>query len=357
MGCRLRCDFFWALILLVAATPPAVALEPERFTIVAIPDTQNYVRKGYGDLFEAKVRWIAQNANTLNIVLVTHEGDIVQNGFGKLESEQWVQADQIMAQLDGVVPYSVCLGDHDYNFKELAFTGASHYVHYFGRHRYEGRPWYGGSHPSQTSHYQYIQGGGRTFLHLNLECDVPGKGTDKDHVAWAQAVIDENPGLPVIVSTHSYVTDARKLLGRSHVGRTSRPELWGGKRRSGEEIWDDLIRKNPQIFLVLNGNEQLGPPRNNGEYHQVSYNDAGLPVIEVLTNYQGYERGGDGWLRLVTFDEAAGHIWFRTYSPTRREFRRENAGTPRASEFKLALDFSHRLGPQRQPIAEVPTEQ
>ena len=342
------------LILLTEMVTPLRSEPPQPFTIVAIPDTQNYVRKGYGDLFEEKVQWIVENVNALNIAFVTHEGDIVQNGFGNLKSQQWQRADEILAMLDSAVPYSVCLGDHDYNFKELPFTGTSHFVHYFGSHRYIGQPWYGGASQSETSHYQFFRAGGRMFLHLNLECDVPGKNTTHDQAAWAQSIIDRYPGMPTIVSTHSYVTDARKLLSHSFVGRTERPELWGGTRRSGEEIWNDLIRHNSQIFMVLNGNEHLGPAYNNGEYHQVSYSETAQPVIEVLSNYQGYQRGGDGWLRLITFDESMSQIRFHAYSPTRGQFRRENAGTPRASEFVLALDFNHRLGPRQMlPIASV----
>ena len=343
-----------ALVVSMLAAP-ARASEPKPFTIVVIGDTQSYVSKGYGHLFEESVRWIAENARRLNIVFVTQEGDIVQNSRGNLHSKQWVRAHQIMSILDGRVPYSVTLGDHDYDRKERHRAGTSHFVHYFGKQRYAGQPWYGGSHPFQTSHYQFIDAGGRRYLHLNLECDVPGKDKVWDHVAWAQSIIDRYPGMPTIVTTHNYLTDGRKLLvAGGFDGRTEGPELFGGDRRSGEDIWNDLIRKNPQIFLVLNGNQHMGPMHNNGEYHQVSYNDAGLPVFEVLTNYQGYPRGGDGWLRLLTFDEAKSKISFHAYSPTRRQFRRENHGTPRASQFALKLNFNERLGPRRlMPFAEA----
>lgn len=335
-------------------TTATLAGRPEPFTIAVIGDTQSYVHKGYGDLFENMVRWIAQNTERLKIVFVTQEGDIVQNSRGDLRSPQWVRAHQILSLLDGRVPYSVTLGDHDYDRKERFRAGASHFVHYFGKRRYAGQPWYGGAHPMQTSHYQFIKTPGRTFLHLNLECDVPGKGRAWDHVRWAQSVIDRHPGMPTIVTTHSYVTDARRLVGGQFVGRTRSPELSGRGRRSGEELWNDLIRRNPQIFMVLGGNEHLGPSKNNGEYYQVSYNDGGLPVIELLTNHQGYRRGGDGWLRLITFDEAADKISFHTYSPTRRQFRREKLGTPLASQFALKLRFSERFGPRRlMPLAEA----
>ena len=34
---------------------------------------------------------------------------------------------------------------------------------------------------------------------------------------------------------------------------------------------------------------------------QVSKNDLGEPVIELLTDYQNLKNGGDGWLRTMKF--------------------------------------------------------
>lgn len=35
----------------------------------------------------------------------------------------------------------------------------------------------------------------------------------------------------------------------------------------------------------------------------------------MLVNYQADYRGGNGWLRLVEFDEEKNKLFFRTYSP------------------------------------------
>ena len=54
--------------------------------------------------------------------------------------------------------------------------------------------------------------------------------------------------------------------------------------------------------MVLNGHYHGAGGSNDGEYHQVSTNDYGKPVIEVLQDFQDYPNGGDGWLRIMTFD-------------------------------------------------------
>ena len=40
---------------------------------------------------------------------------------------------------------------------------------------------------------------------------------------------------------------------------------------------------------------------NTGEASSVSYNDAGLEVIEILADFQLRPRGGNGWLVLLKF--------------------------------------------------------
>lgn len=71
-------------------------------------------------------------------------------------------------------------------------------------------------------------------------------------------------------------------------------------------------RKNDQIFLVMNGHFHSVGGTNDGEYHQVSVNDADRPVIEVLSDFQDYPNGGDGWLRLVNLDIPNNQIEFQT---------------------------------------------
>jgi hypothetical protein len=48
---------------------------------------------------------------------------------------------------------------------------------------------------------------------------------------------------------------------------------------------------------------------------QRSVNDAGRPVIEILTDYQNLELGGQGWLRTMRFVPAENKIYVDAYSP------------------------------------------
>jgi len=96
----------------LACTRPAGRTDGQRpFVIVMLPDTQNYLQK-WPESFMAQTDWIGRNRERENIAFVTHIGDVVNDPNG---SKEWEAADKAMSQLDGVVPWGVCLGNHDYH--------------------------------------------------------------------------------------------------------------------------------------------------------------------------------------------------------------------------------------------------
>ncbi len=293
------------------AAPPAAP-----FTIVVLPDTQSYARNLRPE-FGLQVDWVLENRERANIAFVSHVGDLVQNG-SRVRAE-WELADKVMSRLDGVIPWAVALGNHDYNVFNRCGEKPVAYSEYFGADRFQKFDWFGGASDSGLSTYQLVDTGWRTMLFLHLEIDVP-----KATMAWAQRVIDEHPGMPTVVTTHAYLSCGNKQ-------RWQRPHC-NPKGNSAEITWRKLIRANPQVFLVLAGHSP-------GEYHQVSINEADTKVIEVVANYQTRRNGGDGWLRLVKVLPDEGKIEFRTYSPTRDEFE-----TDADSQFDIEIDLAGRFG-------------
>jgi hypothetical protein len=57
-----------------------------------------------------------------------------------------------------------------------------------------------------------------------------------------------------------------------------------------------------------------------GEGRRTDLNDCGMPVHQVLMDYQSRANGGDGWLRYFTFKPSENKIYAYTYSPTRSAF-------------------------------------
>lgn len=296
-----------AVLLLLATISLSGAAEP--FSVVVLPDTQNYAEK-FPDTYLGQTKWIGENAEKENIKFVLHLGDIVQNH--NTSEAEWQVADRAHRQLDGIVPYSVVPGNHDLGMVEKQLNrDTSLYNKYFGPKRFADQPWYGG-HLGETNdnNYCYFDAGGMQFMVLSLEYS-PRDET----LAWAAEVAARHPRHRVILITHCYM----RPKGRDR-------QTGGAFGNSGDGVWEKLVRRAPNIFLVVSGHV-LGVGR------QVSVNEAGLPVHETLVDYQGLPNGGDGWLRIMRFIPSEDKIEVRAYSPLLDE-------TMEDQEHTFSLDYS-----------------
>jgi hypothetical protein len=332
----------------IAAAPLWFALlaqGAEPFTLVVLPDTQNYVNSAANaPIFTAQTQWIRDHieaGNERNIAFVSHVGDVVSTATTALQWERAVVSMSVLESMGGfVVPYGILPGNHDYAVTSDKGTGTAAYVANFGPKRFAAAPWYGGADPSGSNSVQRVTLGGREYLHLALEwrptVNVPFR--DPSPIAWAKEVIAAHPDTPVILSTHEYVDDVPP-----------------GRSSAGDALFNELVRSTDQIFIVLCGHFHSGNNPNSGEYHQVSINDYGKPVIEMLQDFQDYSNGGNGWLRLIRFDEPAGAVSVQTYSPWLDQFQTETVVEVGgyASEFSIALDFKSRfqfVAPPEPPV-------
>ncbi len=313
--CRfIRTLFLFGLVLVAACAQ----VKQKAFTVVVLPDTQNYSEK-LPQYFYDQTQWITEQSKNLNIVFVTHLGDIVQRWDQVME--EWEVADKAMSRLDGVVPWGVAIGNHDYD-RDGEHRNGEMFKQYFGAGRFQGQAWYGGVSSDGLSSFQKFKGAGRDFLIFHLEADIPD-----DTIEWVQSVLMEHPGTPTILSTHIYLDDLTKA-------RDVEP-YWQKKiGNSAEQVWQKLIRKTPQIFMILCGHWFAG----GGEWFQISKNDAGQEVFEILTDYQARQNGGDGWLRYLEFDPSANRIRVKTYSPSLGRFE-----TDENSDFIIHMNFDERF--------------
>ena len=104
------------------------------------------------------------------------------------------------------------------------------------------------------------------------------------------------------IRTHIYLNDRTQ-------SRDVEPYWQKKVGNSAEQVWQKLIHKTPQIFMVLCGHWAHA---GGGEWFQVSKNDAGQEVFEMLADYQARENGGDGWLRYLEFEPSANAIRAKT---------------------------------------------
>ncbi len=301
---RLRWFLVFGLISTACwVAPTAAAQQPDAFSVVVLPDTQNYAEK-FPATYLAQTTWISKRVEADNIQFVIHLGDIVQNAGVEKE---WEAADRAHRLLDGVVPYSVVPGNHDMDSQNKRLTRQTTlYDKYFPPARFEKYPWYGGHMGTgNQNNYCLFEACGLKLMVLSLEF-----APSDEALAWAAGVLRKHPDRRTIVATHCYMRPK---------GRDTRAAAgYGIEGNSGQQVWDKLVRKHPGIFLVLSGHV-LGVGR------QASRNDAGGTAHEILVDYQGLPHGGDGWLQILRFVPAENKIHVDAYSPLLDKHNRDPA--------------------------------
>lgn len=291
------------------------------FRLVVLPDFQHYndIRLGLAQklfqmpdqqaVLEAQVRWVAENAQRLQVALAVQEGDLTQSN----DPREWEVASRAMAPLDAVLPYVLCVGNHDMGYDSKPEAGRfwasnrrdSLLDRYFPPSRFQGNPLYqygGNLDGSSENYYLLLDTDDESLLVISLEF-LP-----RDEVLdWANDVVRDHRGRQTIVLTHGFLDVRGK--------RNLRAGAYGIEGNDGPEIWSKFVARHSNIFLLLCGHDY-------GEARRTDRGIHGNPVHQVLANYQWWEKGGNGWLRLLTFDRAAGVIRFETYSPVLDQYRR-----------------------------------
>ena len=315
-GTKQAWQFGLMLLALLALFVGRIHAESTDFSIVVLPDPQLYAAK-YTKVGMAQTEWICQNVEKLQIKFVVTVGDNVDDGH---IDKQFKNSTSFMDKLNNVVPYGVACGNHDLmDGKKGSYTGRK-FVDYYGPQRFKEYLWYGGASPSGFSSYQTISAGGYKFMMLELAVAAP-----KVEIEWAKKVMADNPGLPVILTTHQMLTP------KAEIGKGTAAS--GPDRQTPSHVWEQLIEPSSQIFMVLCGHYE-------GEAYITKKTQAIQPVHVVLQDYQDEPNGGNGWLRIFTFRPEQNKVDVQTYSPTLKEYKNR----PK-SEFSFAVDFKRLPAP------------
>jgi 3',5'-cyclic AMP phosphodiesterase CpdA len=275
------------------------------WTLAVLPDTQVYALR-YPGLFTMQTAWIRQNRERLDIRYVLQLGDIVNNNTPR----EWRNAREAFRVLDGVVPYALVPGNHDYGPSGDASTRETLLNDSFPFDEISGWPTFGGARVEGRldNTYHLFRAGGVDWIVLALEW-APTNET----VRWANRVMKEHEGRRGILITHAYLNNNDRRY--DHTDR-EHPQDYNphhyrtpGPVNDGEELWQKLVKRH-DFALVLNGHV-LG----DGTGYLASKNDAGSTVHQILANYQMRELGGEGYLRLLEFRPDGRTVRVKSYSP------------------------------------------
>jgi len=269
------------------------------FTLPVLPDTQIAVR-AKPEMLGSQLEWLVQNKKPLKIPMVLHVGDIVDWD----NVTQWETASSAFKVLDNAkIPYALAVGNHDTaavgEFSGSAAPGnvnanlrnTTKFNTYFPVSRFTAQKGRYEEGKSDNAYYTF-KADGLNWLVLTLEfCARQGP------VDWANEVIPKFPHHNVIILTHFH------LRSNGEINQTNA----GYGNLSTQVIFDQLIKKHPNILMVLSGHVDTSASRTD-------VGEKGNTIYQILQDYQGQDSGG-GYIRLLEIDTKAGTIGAKMYSP------------------------------------------
>jgi hypothetical protein len=121
------------------------------------------------------------------------------------------------------------------------------------------------------------------------------------------------------------------------------PYGYAGDGADGEILWNEVLRRHPNVMLVLCGHVATG-----GLGYRANEGDYGNLVHQMMVNYQKMRRGGMAYLRLLEFQPGGNSVQVRTYSPLTDKQRISDL-----EDFQFALRDATREHPLRVPAVKA----
>lgn len=310
-----RVSTWLALLACLIPAMAAAQTATQDFSVVLLPDTQ-YYSESHPEIFQQQTQWVVANRSAWNIQAVIGEGDIVNTPS---QNYEWVNADAAIQTLDQAgMPYTLAIGNHDYDGVLPQNRGTTAYNQWFGVSRYIAKPWYLGHYGSTNENfYTTFTVNGQQYIVLALEYYPRDP-----QLEWAESIIQANPNATIFVTTHSFLyTDGT----RGDTCDTN--DMRGTTGRNAETVWENVLKKYANVQLVVSGH-LIG----NNTAHRTDLGVNGNVVNEIFTNFQNLTNGGNGWLRILKFRPSLNIIEVHTYSPSLKQWL-----TDAANRFTLPL--------------------
>jgi len=271
------------------------------FAIAVLPDTQCYSAPRSGGskyMFASQTEWVITNREA-NVVYLAQLGDISDNGdikSGAANLSEWRNITNAVyplenretTQLANGVPYGLAVGNHDQEPNGDPEGTSLFYNQYFGIDHFLGRSYYGGHYGTNNdNHFDLFSASGLDFIVFHFEYDTSANASV---LAWAGEVLRTNANRRVIAVTH-YMGSARTPSTHS---------------AQGAAIYNAL-KANKNLFLLLGGHVSGEGSR------QDTY--LGNTVHTLISDYQSYTNGGNGFMRVMYFSPSNNVVTVQTFSP------------------------------------------
>ena len=321
----------------VVCNPPSIKLKepprlenPESFSMILYGDSQRYLNFDFSQpIFELMTAWTASHKDVLKIKAVLGTGDNVDKNDlllpmtpkykrinGNTPSmDMWKKVARAYERLDGVLPYILATGNHDYG--HLSSENRNSYFNtYFPI--LKNKCWQDclvathanalGYMSLENAAYEFEDANWGKILVIALEY-APRDSS----VEWARNLTKSErfKNHKVIILTHSVLQTNKKgvtLIEKEKTGFTD--------ANYGKALMEKLVDDSDNIKLVICGHSGY----QDRFYSNIEYKNASGRVVHVMMfNPQtcgGRDgNGGDGWLRIMEFMPDGKTISMRTYSP------------------------------------------
>ena len=279
----------------------------EPFSIIILPDTQNYGNTSNG-IHKKQTQWIADNKDKENIRMVVHVGD-VSDGNRRVQYERAVTAQNVLAEAG--IPFAITTGNHDYKqgdsgvsfvARDRSLFGDYFNDAYFNAHYTDHRWFHGFGLPGNMA--ATFEVGHLKFAVLTLEF-FPRK----DALCWAEELISTvYKDHYVILVTHGYLTNDAGAHTSGKYSSGSNGDIPFGAM--GTYIYSELVARHSNIILVISGHVSDSEHRVRTGYNHNK-------IVEMLVDYQSEKPctsgactdacgakndGGNGWMRQLKID-------------------------------------------------------
>ncbi len=275
------------------------------YSIIGIPDIQTmgyYRPERLFSLFSS----LATAKSSLKAQFAIQVGDLADRGN---EENLYRLAQKAIAQLDGVLPYSFVQGNHDYD--DNAKTRSSVYFdRYFTYEKYSQTDTFGGAYEegSMANTYSLFEVGDIKYLVLNLEF-----GPRMSVLRWACRVCEMYPERRIIVNTHAYVDPDGSIMDENSRFSATRYFTSGVESTTGQQIYDALIKRYSNIFLVLCGHNGTDDVVMRTDYG-VNGNKITSVLIDAQVSIYNNETIGEDPVLIMKFNESTKSVNCSYYS-------------------------------------------
>lgn len=306
-------------------------------TLVLVGDTQRYSNDSvFQSLCDMIYAWIAKKSTSLNIKCTLFTGDLVENnnnpnvkiggpfGDAELNSDgQWKYVDTVFKRLDGKVPYIISTGNHEYGIKCFE-NRDTRFNEFFTPDRnpltknilLEMFPNAYGKPTLENACYKVNLGNAwREVIIFAIEF------CPRDTVLeWVKQKCEKDfADKKVFLLLHDFLRMNGKRTGipsfpRNYVIMHDQPD-----KNGGETVWKKLVKKAPNIRLVLCGHTGAYTPKIEDNTITVfEKNDFGKNVTQMVFAQHGRPHdghGADGYLRTLEFLPDGKTVKVATFSP------------------------------------------